>query len=122
MIKACFLACSDFEDIFDVRHFIDSLRDEIKIIKRLPKKFTRKYGYQPLEMPPVSWSSEKYYMEQVCMPHLVSVFINSLKLILNIWFHNNRLLINLSPCSFLHNFNFHHSLYVILDINSLVVY
>ncbi|KAK1362055.1 O-fucosyltransferase family protein [Heracleum sosnowskyi] len=56
---------SDFEDIFDVRHFIDSLRDEIKIIKRLPKKFTKKYGYQPLEMPPVSWSSEKYYWEQI---------------------------------------------------------
>lgn len=56
---------SNFEDIFDVKHFIDSLRDEIRIIKRLPKKFTKKYGYQPLEMPPVSWSSEKYYLEQI---------------------------------------------------------
>ncbi|KAL3347698.1 hypothetical protein AABB24_021396 [Solanum stoloniferum] len=51
---------SDFEDIFDVRHFIDSLRDEVNIIKRLPKKV-----YHPLVMPPVSWSSEKYYLQQI---------------------------------------------------------
>lgn len=46
-------------------HFIESLRDEVRIVKRLPKRFSRKYGFQPLEMPPVSWSSEKYYLEQV---------------------------------------------------------
>ncbi|CAK9157629.1 unnamed protein product [Ilex paraguariensis] len=27
---------SNFEDIFDARHFIDSLRDEVRIVKRLP--------------------------------------------------------------------------------------
>uniref|UniRef100_A0A5B6YW24 O-fucosyltransferase family protein n=1 Tax=Davidia involucrata TaxID=16924 RepID=A0A5B6YW24_DAVIN len=56
---------SNFDDIFDVRHFIDSLRDEVRIIKRLPKKFNRRYGYQPLEMPPISWSNEKYYLQQI---------------------------------------------------------
>ncbi|XP_055814641.1 rhamnogalacturonan I rhamnosyltransferase 1-like [Solanum dulcamara] len=56
---------SDFEDIFDVRHFIDSLRDEIRIIRRLPKKVTRSDGYHPIVMPPVSWSSEKYYLQQI---------------------------------------------------------
>lgn len=56
---------SDFEDIFDVNHFINSLRDEVKIIRRLPKRFSRKYGIQALEMPPVSWSTEKYYLEQI---------------------------------------------------------
>ncbi|XP_031262327.1 rhamnogalacturonan I rhamnosyltransferase 1 [Pistacia vera] len=56
---------SNFEDIFDVRHFIDSLRDEVRIIKRLPKKFSRKYGYKPFQMPPVSWSTEKYYLQQI---------------------------------------------------------
>ncbi|XP_038707630.1 rhamnogalacturonan I rhamnosyltransferase 1-like isoform X1 [Tripterygium wilfordii] len=56
---------SNFEDIFHLRHFIDSLRDEVRIIKRLPKKFHRKYGFQPFEMPPVSWSNEKYYQEQI---------------------------------------------------------
>ncbi|CAH9115109.1 unnamed protein product [Cuscuta europaea] len=56
---------SNFEDIFDVRHFIDSLRDEVKIIRRLPKRFSRRYGHQPLVMPPISWSNEKYYLEQI---------------------------------------------------------
>ncbi|XP_059447571.1 rhamnogalacturonan I rhamnosyltransferase 1 [Corylus avellana] len=56
---------SNFEDIFDVRHFIDSLRDEVQIIKRLPKRFNRKYGVVPFEMPPVSWSNEKYYLQQI---------------------------------------------------------
>ena len=59
--------CSNFEDIFDVRHFIDSLRDEVRIIKRLPKRFNRKHGFIPLEMPPVSWSNENYYLQQVCV-------------------------------------------------------
>ncbi|KAE8719795.1 putative Transmembrane emp24 domain-containing protein 10 precursor [Hibiscus syriacus] len=44
---------SDFEDIFDVRHFIDSLRDEVRIIRRLPKRFSRKYGFEAFEMPPI---------------------------------------------------------------------
>ncbi|CAI9756183.1 unnamed protein product [Fraxinus pennsylvanica] len=56
---------SNFEDIFDVRHFIDSLRDEVRIIKRLPKKFGPRYGFKPLIMPPVSWSNEKYYLQQI---------------------------------------------------------
>ncbi|XAR65220.1 hypothetical protein NMG60_11009263 [Bertholletia excelsa] len=56
---------SDFEDIFDAKHFIESLRDEVRIVRRLPKKFSRKYGHQPLEMPPVSWSNEAYYLQQI---------------------------------------------------------
>ncbi|CAN4122134.1 unnamed protein product [Withania somnifera] len=56
---------SNFDDIFDVGHFIASLRDEVQIIKRLPKRFSRRYGYQPLEMSPVSWSNEKYYLQQI---------------------------------------------------------
>ncbi|KAK7400893.1 hypothetical protein VNO78_12202 [Psophocarpus tetragonolobus] len=56
---------SNFEDIFDMRHFIDSLRDEVRIVKRVPKKFTRESGYSTLKMPPVSWSNEKYYLEQI---------------------------------------------------------
>ncbi|XP_020881186.1 LOW QUALITY PROTEIN: uncharacterized protein At1g04910 [Arabidopsis lyrata subsp. lyrata] len=56
---------SDFEDIFDVKHFIDSLRDEVRIIRRLPKRYSKKYGYKLFEMPPVSWSNDKYYLQQV---------------------------------------------------------
>ncbi|KAG5522418.1 hypothetical protein RHGRI_034560 [Rhododendron griersonianum] len=58
---------SNFDDIFDVKHFIDSLRDEVRIVRRLPKRFNRKYGYQPLQMPPVSWSNEEYYLQKVCI-------------------------------------------------------
>lgn len=68
---------SDFEDIFDVGHFIESLRDEVRIVKRLPKRFSRKYGFQPLEMPPVSWSSEKYYLEQgICFWSLKGSYLS----------------------------------------------
>lgn len=56
---------SNFEDIFDVRHFIDSLRDEVRIVRRLPKRFNRKHGQKPLQMSPVSWSNENYYMQQI---------------------------------------------------------
>ncbi|XP_061370884.1 rhamnogalacturonan I rhamnosyltransferase 1-like [Gastrolobium bilobum] len=56
---------SNFEDIFDVRHFIHSLRDEVRIVKRVPKRFSRENGFSTLEMPPISWSNEKYYLEQI---------------------------------------------------------
>ncbi|XP_042488567.1 rhamnogalacturonan I rhamnosyltransferase 1-like [Macadamia integrifolia] len=56
---------SNFNDIFSVAHFISSLRDEVRIIKRLPKRLSRIAAYKPLVMPPVSWSSEKYYLEQI---------------------------------------------------------
>ncbi|CAO2827337.1 unnamed protein product [Amaranthus hypochondriacus] len=56
---------SDFEDIFDMRHFIDSVRDEVRIIKRLPKRYGKKFGFNPLVMQPISWSSEKYYFQQI---------------------------------------------------------
>jgi hypothetical protein len=58
---------SNFGDIFDVRHFIDSLRDEVNIIKQLPEKLgPGDSDIIILEMPPVSWSDEKYYLHQVC--------------------------------------------------------
>ncbi|KAF8068532.1 hypothetical protein N665_1146s0025 [Sinapis alba] len=59
-----FRLCSGFDDIFDVRHFIDSLRDEVRILRRLPKRYSAKYGYQMFQMPPVSWSDENYYIKQ----------------------------------------------------------
>ncbi|XP_042024081.1 rhamnogalacturonan I rhamnosyltransferase 1-like isoform X3 [Salvia splendens] len=56
---------SNFEDIFDVEHFINSLRDEVRIVKRLPKRFGQRYGYQPFVKAPVSWSNEQYYLQQI---------------------------------------------------------
>lgn len=57
--------CSDFGDIFNVGHFINSLRDEVKIVKSLPSKFDAKVRAGLFSMPPVSWSRETYYLDQV---------------------------------------------------------
>ncbi|KAJ1687121.1 hypothetical protein LUZ63_018511 [Rhynchospora breviuscula] len=64
---------SNFGDIFDVSYFIDSLRDEVRIVKRLPKRYNRldsntssnSTSISTLRMAPVSWSDEKYYLEQI---------------------------------------------------------
>ncbi|KAK5817884.1 hypothetical protein PVK06_022813 [Gossypium arboreum] len=58
---------SDFGDIFDVSHFIDSLIDEVRIIKRLPKKFNRKYGFQAFQMSTVSWYAYPWWREKEIM-------------------------------------------------------
>lgn len=60
--------CSNFEDIFNVDHFIDSLRDEVNIIKSLPPKVKRDIDKNVIKvhsMPPISWSNMTYYYEQV---------------------------------------------------------
>ncbi|XP_042024080.1 rhamnogalacturonan I rhamnosyltransferase 1-like isoform X2 [Salvia splendens] len=40
-------------------------RDEVRIVKRLPKRFGQRYGYQPFVKAPVSWSNEQYYLQQI---------------------------------------------------------
>lgn len=77
---------SNFEDIFDVKHFIDSLRDEVRIVRRLPKRFNRKHGHKPLEMPPVSWSNENFYMQQVLLFYFPSYFSGKQNLFTNCTF------------------------------------
>jgi hypothetical protein len=42
-----FLCCSSFKEIFDIDHFINTLKDEVSIVKVLPKEF--------------SWSTREYY-------------------------------------------------------------
>lgn len=59
---------SNFEDIFNVNHFIDSLRDEVKIIKKLPTKVIDDIQNDVLKvhsMPPISWSNTTYYLKQI---------------------------------------------------------
>ncbi|KAK8564671.1 hypothetical protein V6N12_058254 [Hibiscus sabdariffa] len=62
--KSFWVGPSDFEGSFDIRHSIDSLRDGVHIIKRLPKRFSRKYVFEDFKMPLVRWPNEKYHMEQ----------------------------------------------------------
>lgn len=58
--------CSQFEDIFDVDHFITSLRDEVRILKELPPKQKKKVELESLySMPPISRSNMTYYYNTV---------------------------------------------------------
>ncbi|XP_077237640.1 rhamnogalacturonan I rhamnosyltransferase 1-like [Tasmannia lanceolata] len=57
---------SEFKDIFDVDHFITSLRDEVRILKELPPRL-KKRAEQGIvySMPPISWSNISYYQHQI---------------------------------------------------------
>ncbi|KAK1292433.1 Uncharacterized protein QJS10_CPB17g00405 [Acorus calamus] len=57
---------SEFKDIFDVDHFITSLRDEVRILKELPPRLKRRAEMGMVySMPPISWSNISYYMNQI---------------------------------------------------------
>ncbi|KAI4344006.1 hypothetical protein L6164_011284 [Bauhinia variegata] len=57
---------SEFQDIFDVDHFITSLRDEVRILKELPPRLKRRMENGTLySMPPISWSDISYYKNQI---------------------------------------------------------
>ncbi|KAG1327453.1 rhamnogalacturonan I rhamnosyltransferase 1 [Cocos nucifera] len=57
---------SEFQDIFDVDHFITSLRDEVRILKELPPRLKRRAEHRMVySMPPVSWSDISYYQNQI---------------------------------------------------------
>uniref|UniRef100_A0A6N2LHL5 O-fucosyltransferase family protein n=1 Tax=Salix viminalis TaxID=40686 RepID=A0A6N2LHL5_SALVM len=57
---------SEFQDIFDVHHFITSLRGEVRILKELPPRLkTRVELGLFYSLPPVSWSNISYYTHQI---------------------------------------------------------
>ncbi|GMI95219.1 RG-I rhamnosyltransferase 1 [Hibiscus trionum] len=57
---------SEFQDIFDVDHFITSLRDEVRILKELPPRLKRRVETGMVySMPPISWSDISYYRNQI---------------------------------------------------------
>ncbi|KAH7532801.1 hypothetical protein FEM48_Zijuj04G0060700 [Ziziphus jujuba var. spinosa] len=57
---------SEFQDIFDVDHFITSLRDEVRILKELPPKLKKRVELGKFySLPPVSWSNVSYYINEI---------------------------------------------------------
>nr|KYP69771.1 DUF246 domain-containing protein At1g04910 family [Cajanus cajan] len=61
---------SQFQDIFDVDYFINSLRDEVRILKELPPQQKHKVETESLySMPPISWSNMTYYYD-VILPRM----------------------------------------------------
>lgn len=57
---------SEFQDIFDVDHFITSLRDEVRILKELPPRLKERVERGLFyTMPPISWSDISYYEKQI---------------------------------------------------------
>lgn len=61
-----FLCGSEFQDIFDVDHFISSLRDEVRILKKLPPRVKKRVELGMFHsLPPISWSDIFYYHDQV---------------------------------------------------------
>uniref|UniRef100_A0A5B7BWB3 O-fucosyltransferase family protein n=1 Tax=Davidia involucrata TaxID=16924 RepID=A0A5B7BWB3_DAVIN len=57
---------SEFQDIFDVDHFITSLRDEVRILKKLPPRLKKRVELGMFySLPPISWSDISYYHHQI---------------------------------------------------------
>lgn len=55
-------SCSNFSDVFDVDHFITALKNDVKIVRKLPAEHT----YSPKVIKQFrSWSGMDYYQDEI---------------------------------------------------------
>ena len=53
---------SEFKDIFDVHHFVDTLKEDVNIIDSLPASLK---DVESLKKAPVSWSKVSFYKNEM---------------------------------------------------------
>lgn len=85
LLRATYLACSDFINIFDVHWFISSLAKDVTIVKRVPDKVMRSMEKPPYTMRVPRKSAPEYYLDQV-LPILLRRRVSPLPLICNACF------------------------------------
>ncbi|PPS17775.1 hypothetical protein GOBAR_AA02798 [Gossypium barbadense] len=53
---------SGFKDLFDWQHFIETLKDDVRIVETIPPEYS---GIEPFNKTPISWSKVSYYKAEV---------------------------------------------------------